>query len=61
MSGASEIEENIMIPKFSDEELRKAFDGAVTIRAENGKEYRCHLTAASSKLLVTLCPHEINE
>jgi hypothetical protein len=47
-----------MAPRFSDEELQKAFDGAATIRSEDGREYRCHLAPASSKLLVTLAPHE---
>ncbi len=47
-----------MIPRFSDAELLKAFEGAATICSEDGKEYRCHLAPASSKLIVTLAPHE---
>ncbi len=49
-----------MTPKFSDAELAKAFDGAPTIQSEDGKEWRCHYTEASSKLIVTLAPHEID-
>lgn len=47
-----------MTPKFSDEELQKGFDGAATIMSEDGQEYRVHLAPHSSKMLVTLAPHE---
>ena len=50
-----------MQPTFSDAELERAFEGAATIVSDAGKEYRCHYTKASSKLLVTLCPHEARD
>lgn len=43
-------------PRFSDEEIAKAFAGAETITGENGKQYTARVSGA--KVLVVLAPSE---